>query len=75
MNHAWKTSIFQAGIALLTAGASQNYFENNLVSKGFNGLGQVMVGGINDKYRFETFVGFPALHPVSGGVEEFQNSF
>jgi hypothetical protein len=63
------------GIALLTGGSSQNYFENNLVSKGFNALGQVMVGGINDKYRFETFVGFPILHPVSGGVEEFQNSF
>lgn len=62
------------GIALLTAGSSQNYFENNLVSKGSNPLGQVMVGGINDKYRFETFVGFPVLKPVSGGVEELQNS-
>jgi hypothetical protein len=62
------------GIALLTDGSSQNYFENNLVSKGFNAQGQVMSGGINDKYRFETFVGFPTLHPVSGGVEEFQSS-
>jgi hypothetical protein len=62
------------GIALLTFGSSQNYFENNLVFKGFNASGQVMAGGINDKYRFETFVGFPTLHPVSGGVEEFQNS-
>jgi hypothetical protein len=62
------------GIALLTDGGSQNYFENNLVSKGFNAQGQVMSGGINDKYRFETFVGFPTLHPVSGGVEEFQSS-
>ena len=62
------------GIALLTLGGSQNYFENNLVSKGFNAQGQVMLGGINDKYRFETFVGFPVVHPVSGGTEEFANS-
>jgi parallel beta-helix repeat protein len=63
------------GIALFTGGSSQNYFENNIVSKGFNALGQSMAGGINDKYRFETFVGFPVLHPISGGTEEFQNSF
>lgn len=62
------------GIALLTLGSSQNYFENNLVFKGFNASGQVMAGGINDKYRFETFVGFPVVHPVSGGTEEFANS-
>ena len=62
------------GIALLTGGSSQNYFENNLVSKGFNASGQVMAGGIYDKYRFETFVGFPILHPVSGGIEELSNS-
>jgi len=62
------------GIALLTLGSSQNYFENNLVFKGFNASGQVMAGGINDKYRFETFVGFPIVHPVSGGIEEFANS-
>jgi|SRR6516162_4547129 3-dehydroshikimate dehydratase len=61
------------GIALLTAGSSsQNYFENNLVSKGSNPLGQVMAGA-TDKYRFETFVGFTG--PVlSGGVQEFQFS-
>jgi Right handed beta helix region len=62
------------GIALLTLGSSQNYFENNLVFKGFNASGQVMAGGINDKYRFETFVGFPIVHPVSGGIQEFANS-
>jgi hypothetical protein len=58
---------------LLTAGSSsQNYFENNLVSKGSNPLGQVMAGA-TDKYRFETFVGFTG--PVlSGGVQEFQFS-
>ena len=33
-----------------------------------------MLGGINDKYRFETFVGFPIVHPVSGGIEEVANS-
>jgi hypothetical protein len=61
------------GIALLTAGSnSQNYFENNLVSKGSNPLGQVMAGG-TDKFRFETFVGFPGTGH-SGGVEEFQFS-
>lgn len=73
-NNTLGNQVAPTGIALFTDGASQNYFENNLVSKGFNALGQVMSGGINDKYRFETFVGFPTPHPVSGGVEEFQNS-
>jgi Periplasmic copper-binding protein (NosD) len=62
------------GIALLTVRDSRNYFENNLVSRGFSASGQVMAGGIHDKYRFETFVGFPILHPVSGGVEELASS-
>jgi len=31
-----------------------------------------MLGGINDKYRFETFVGFPTLHPVSGVLRSFR---
>ena len=73
-NNTLGNQVAPTGIALFTDGTSQNYFENNLVSKGFNAQGQVMLGGINDKYRFETFVGFPTLNPVSGGVQEFQNS-
>ena len=43
------------GIALLSAGGTGTYFENNLVSKGSNPIGQLL-GGV-DKFRFETFVG------------------
>jgi hypothetical protein len=29
-----------------------------------------MADGGNDKYRFKTFVGFPILHSLSGGIYE-----
>ncbi len=34
-----------------------------------------MADGSNDKYRFKTFVGFPILHSLSGGIDELPDSF
>ena len=57
------------GIALLSIGGSGTYFENNLVSKGSNGTGQLL--GSGDKFRFETFLG-GAGH--MGGVDQMATS-
>ena len=57
------------GIALLSAGGTGTYFENNLVSKGSNPIGQLL-GGV-DKFRFETFVG-GASHV--GGIDQLDTS-
>jgi len=57
------------GIALLSVGGTGTYFENNLVSKGSNPIGQML--GSADKFRFETFVG-GAIHV--GGVDQLDTS-
>jgi len=60
------------GIGLVSMGSGGVYFENNEVLKGSNALGQFMSG--TDKFRFETFVGFPVLGPHVGGTDETFNS-
>jgi hypothetical protein len=57
------------GIALFSTGGNGTYFENNLVSKGSNAIGQML--GSGDKFRFETFVG-GAGHV--GGVDQMATS-
>jgi hypothetical protein len=71
-----KTEFYQQGIALLTIGSLGVLFDENEVAKSAstnsNAFGQIMTG--TDKYRFESFVGFPANHPVLGGTDEGANS-
>src|SRR5271166_3703519 len=57
------------GTALLSIGGTGTYFENNLVSKGSNAIGQML--GSADKFRFETFVG-GAGHV--GGIDQLDTS-
>jgi parallel beta-helix repeat protein len=67
-----KTQQFGLGIALLTISSRGVLFDNNLVEKGGNFFGQVMGG--TDKYRFESFVGFPVNSPHAGGTNEMADS-
>jgi len=60
------------GIALISASSGGVLFDNNLVSKGSNPVGQMMSG--TDKYRFESFVGFPVNSPHVGGTNELADS-
>jgi len=58
-----------SGVALVSAGSLGVLFDNNLVSKGStSAIGQQMSG--TDKYRFESFVGYPKLSPLTGGTNE-----
>jgi hypothetical protein len=63
----------QSKPALITEGHSANYFDNNLIEKGSASLGQLMTGA-TDRYRFETFVGFPPGPVLAGGINEFAGS-
>jgi len=63
---------FQTGIALVSVGSLGTVFDNNVVEKGSNALGMVMSG--TDKYRFDSFVGFPANSPHVGGTNELADS-
>ncbi|HYZ73941.1 MAG TPA: hypothetical protein VE641_12730 [Chthoniobacterales bacterium] len=58
----------RSGIALVSAGSFGVLFDNNLVAKGSAPVGQTMTG--TDKYRFESFVGYPKLSPLIGGTNE-----
>jgi len=63
---------FGQGIALMSMGSLGVVFDNNVVEKGSNALGMVMSG--TDKYRFDSFVGFPAKSPHVGGTNELADS-
>jgi len=63
---------FSTGIALVSVGSLGVVFDNNVVEKGSNALGMVMSG--TDKYRFDSFVGFPANSPHVGGTNEMADS-
>jgi len=63
---------FGQGIALMSMGSLGVVFDNNVVEKGSNALGMVMSG--TDKYRFDSFVGFPVNSPHIGGTNELADS-
>ena len=63
---------FGAGIALMSTGSLGVVFDNNVVEKGSATVGMVMSG--TDKYRFDSFVGFPANSPHVGGTNELADS-
>jgi len=63
---------FQTGIALVSTGSLGTVFDNNVVEKGTNALGMVQSG--TDKYRFDSFVGFPSNSPHVGGTNELADS-
>jgi hypothetical protein len=58
----------QSGVALVSSASLGVLFDNNLVAKGSAAIGQIMSG--TDKYRFESFVGYPKLSPLTGGTNE-----
>jgi hypothetical protein len=60
------------GVALVSSGGMGTVFDNNVVSKGASTVGQIMSGA--DKYRFESFVGFPGNSPHVGGINEMADS-
>jgi hypothetical protein len=66
------TEIFGQGIALISMGSLGTVFDNNVVEKGSSAFGMVMSG--TDKYRFDSFVGFPANSPHVGGTNELADS-
>jgi hypothetical protein len=66
------TEEFQTGIALVSTGSRGTVFDNNVVEKGTNALGMVQSG--TDKYRFDSFVGFPNNSPHAGGTNELADS-
>ena len=59
---------FFGGIALVSAASFGVVFDLNVVEKGSAAIGQLMSG--TDKYRFESFVGFKVLSPLTGGTNE-----
>jgi hypothetical protein len=63
---------FNEGIALMSVGSLGTVFDNNVVEKGSNNLGMFLSG--TDKYRFDSFVGFPANSPHMGGTNELADS-
>jgi hypothetical protein len=63
---------FGQGIALMSMGSLGIVFDNNVVEKGTNALGMIQSG--TDKYRFDSFVGFPANSPHAGGTNELADS-
>ena len=66
------TEEFGQGLALLSNGSLGVVFDNNVVYKGTNPFGMIMSG--TDKYRFDSFVGFPANSPHFGGTNELADS-
>ena len=56
------------GVALVSVASGGVVFDNNVVAKGGTKIGQIMSG--TDKYRFESFVGFATLSPLTGGTNE-----
>jgi hypothetical protein len=56
------------GVALVSVGSRGVVFDDNVVAKGGTKTGQMMSG--TDKYRFESFVGFATLSPLTGGTNE-----
>ena len=60
------------GVALVSSSSLGVVFDDNVVAKGSNALGMIMSG--TDKYRFDSFVGFPILSPHLGGTNEKDNS-
>ena len=66
------TELNLTGIALVSSSSLGTVFDNNVVAKGQGNVGQSMSG--TDKFRFESFVGFPVLHPTVGGTNELADS-
>jgi Right handed beta helix region len=60
------------GVALVSSPSFGVVFDDNVVTKGSNALGMIMSG--TDKYRFNSFVGFPKNSPHIGGTNEKANS-
>jgi len=60
------------GIALLSQSSGGVVFDDNVVSKGSSSIGMAMSG--TDKYRFDSFVGFPVNSPHVGGTNELADS-
>jgi hypothetical protein len=58
----------RSGVALVSVGSLGVLFDNNLVAKRSAAIGQQMSG--TDKYRFESFVGYTKLSPLTGGINE-----
>ena len=63
---------FGQGIALMSVSSLGTVFDNNVVEKGSNVVGMEQSG--TDKYRFDSFVGFPANSPHVGGTNELADS-
>jgi len=63
---------FGMGVALVSTGSLGIVFDNNVVEKGSNALGMIQSG--TDKYRFDSFVGFPVNSPHIGGTNELADS-
>jgi hypothetical protein len=61
-----------AGIALVSLSSGGVVFDNNVVSKGGSTIGMLQSG--TDKYRFDSFVGFPINSPHVGGTNELADS-
>jgi hypothetical protein len=68
-----KTQLFGVGIGILDVSGKGILSEFNLISKGDNALGEFLASP-TDKYRDESFVAFPANHPIAGGVDEGNSS-
>lgn len=66
------SQILGLGIALVSTASHGNLFDNNEILKGSNAVGQFLNG--TDKFRFESFVGFPNLSPHVGGTDELDGS-
>jgi len=60
------------GLALVSTGSGGVVFDNNVVAKGTSAFGMVLSG--TDKYRFDSFVGFPVNSPHVGGTNELADS-
>jgi hypothetical protein len=62
------TEALNVGIALLSGSSGGVVFDGNVVEKGTSPFGMLMSG--TDKYRFDSFVGFPNNSPHAGGTDE-----
>jgi len=68
------TEEFGLCIALISTGSLGTVFDNNVVYKGSGGSATGMIQTGTDKYRFDSFVGFPANSPHIGGTNELADS-
>ena len=62
------TEALNCAVALWSVSSGGVVFDNNVVEKGGGPFGMVMSG--TDKYRFDSFVGFPNNSPHAGGTDE-----